>query len=145
MPIYLNSLNQTFFLNPKHDMSWSNEPIPIKIWKLFLKNDLFHPLSRDLSRGFWPKEGPKLKDKYFEFSANLIIFLKRPGNSIISSAWPNQTYSPVLSYWLTFCIHKLSANRRVGLVWPCTRNYTIARPLLFFAYLQNPSLEALRF
>ena len=28
------------------------------------------------------------------------ILIKRPGNCIISSAWPNQTYSPVLSYWL---------------------------------------------
>ena len=54
---------------------------------------------------------------------------KRPGNSIISGAWPNQTYYPGLTYWLSFRIHKLSANRRVGLVWPCTRNYTIAKPL----------------
>ena len=41
------------------------------------------------------------------------ILIKRPGNSITSSAWPNQTYSPVLFYWLKFCIYKLSANRRV--------------------------------
>ena len=57
---------------------------------------------------------------------------KRPGNSIISGAWPNQTYYPGLTYWLSFRIHKLSANRRVGLVWHCTRNYTIARPLYSF-------------
>ena len=36
-----------------------------------------------------------------------------PGNSIISSAWPNQTYSTILSYWLTICIQKNSSNRRV--------------------------------
>lgn len=54
---------------------------------------------------------------------------KRPGNSIISSAWSNYTYSTILSYWLIVCWYKMSANRRVGLVWRCTRNYTINRPL----------------
>ena len=58
------------------------------------------------------------------------LLRKGASNSILSSSWPNQTYSPILSYWLIVCGYEMSANRRAGLVWPCTRNYTIARPLL---------------
>ena len=51
----------------------------------------------------------------------------------------------LISYWLTFCINKLSANRRVDLVWPSTRYYTIATPLFktlssfskYFQYISN--------
>ena len=32
------------------------------------------------------------------------------GNNIVSSAWPNQTYSPI--YWLIVCRYNFSANRR---------------------------------
>ena len=62
--------------------------------------------------------------------------LKRPGNSIISSAWPNQTYSHILSYWLIVCVYKMSANRRslslsalASFQYTTTRNYTIVRAL----------------
>ena len=72
-------------------------------------------------------------------STRKVNYIKCPGDEtchshiiIYNTQWPNQTYSPVLSYWLSFRIHKLSANRRVGLVWHCTRNYTIARPLYSF-------------
>ena len=47
------------------------------------------------------------------------------GNSIISSAWPNQTYSPILSYWLIVCRYKMSANRRaVSLSAPASFQFT---------------------
>ena len=65
---------------------------------------------------------------------NKKIFSKKKwngaGNSIISSAWPNQPYSPIGWYFVSTNYQPIGEYRRVGLVWPCTRNYTIDRPLL---------------
>ena len=51
-------------------------------------------------------------------------------NSIISSSWPNQTWSPILLYWLIVFGYEMSANRRAVSLSALasiqnTRNYTI--------------------
>ena len=64
---------------------------------------------------------------------------KGPVNSITSSAWPNQTYSHILSYWLIVCGYEISANRRAvslsalaSFQYTTTTNYTNDRALLKF-------------
>ena len=68
---------------------------------------------------------------------NINHLLKGPVNSIISSAWPNQTYSHILSYWLIVCGYEISANRRAvslsalaSFKYTTTTNYTNDRALL---------------
>ena len=67
--------------------------------------------------------------------------IKGPVNSIISSAWPNQTYSHILSYWLIVCGYEISANRRAvrlsalaSFQYTTTTNYTNDRALSRIKY-----------
>ena len=74
-------------------------------------------------------------------TAKKIKLIKGPVNSIISSAWPNQTYSHKLSYWLIVCGYKVSANRRAvslsalaSFQYTTTTNYTNDRALSRIKY-----------
>ena len=75
---------------------------------------------------------------------------KRRGNSIISSAWPNQTYSPLLSYLLIVCGYKISANRRAvslsafaSFQYTTTTNYTNDGALLSNTVKNNPEISVI--
>ena len=57
-------------------------------------------------------------------------YLKGPINSIIFSAWPNQTYSHIHSYWMLVCGYKVSANRIVSLSALANFQYTTTTNIL---------------
>ena len=73
------------------------------------------------------------KTKFYEIKD---FKIQRAVNSIISNAWPNQTYSHILSYWLTGCGYEISASRRAvslsalaSFQYTTTTNYTNDRAL----------------
>ena len=75
--------------------------------------------------------------KRIEFDIEFSKCLKSPGNSIICSSciletgkcW--QAYcSPIGWYFVSINYQPIEEYMRVGLVWLCTRNYSIDRPLL---------------
>ena len=70
------------------------------------------------------------------FLSAVNFFRNGASNSIIVSAWQNQTYSFILCYWLIVCGYEMSVNRRAvslsaltSFQYTTTVNYTIARVL----------------
>ena len=73
--------------------------------------------------------------------------------SLITSAWPNQTNSPILSYWLIVCGYEMSASRRASLSslaslqYTTSINYSFARALsdlvlsLGCVFCENPKIQ----